>query len=374
MEIIERGILNRGQASTARAVSTCPALTSLPDGTLLATYRVGSEKDTADGTVEFRRSQDGGRSWSEPVAPLERTVNGIQGSVSVAQITPLSDQHLIMSALWVDRETYPRKPLFNEQTEGCLPMQVLLADSTDMGHTWSPWRILPCPEELGPPSITNPILNLSSGRLAVSIETNKTYEDSSRWFQRVVYLFSDDLGQNWSDPHTVSQDPSGRIFNWDQRTAVDPQGRLFSFTWTFDQETAKYLNIHRRQSNDEGQTWSAPEDLGFADQPSVPAVLPDGRFVLAWVDRFGSRTIRARLAGSGDAVFEEESEVVLYEHDPPTTEFRSDHTDTGELLGQMGVWNFGLPYVHALPDDNVMVVYYEGDKDVMQISWVRIAC
>ena len=121
-------------------------------------------------------------------------------------------------------------------------MDTLLSDSTDMGHTWSPWRILPCPDELGPPSLTNPILKLPGGRLAISIETNKTYEDSSRWFQRVVYLLSDDLGQSWSDPHTVSQDPTGRIFNWDQRAAVDPHGRLFSFTWTFDQETAKYLD------------------------------------------------------------------------------------------------------------------------------------
>ena len=37
-----------------------------------------------------------------------------------------------------------------------------------------------------------------------------------------------------------------------------------------------------------------PTDLGFADQPGHPAMLADGSVVMAWVDRFGTRSIRAR--------------------------------------------------------------------------------
>ena len=371
MHIVDRGILNRGAAGSPRAVSTFPAVATLPDGSLLATYRVGTNKDTADGTVEFRRSHDNGRTWSEPTAPLERTIQGVQGSISVAYVTPLSDEHLIMVACWVDRQSYPGKPLFNEETEGCLPMHVLLADSYDMGEHWGPWRVLPCPDDVGPASLTNPVLKLPSGRLAVCVETNKHYHDTSRWMQRVVYLFSDDSGKTWSSPHTVSQDPTARIFYWDQRAALDPQGRVITFSWTYDRETSKYQNVHRQVSEDEGKTWSKPEDLGFADQPSRPAVMPDGRMVLAWVDRFGSRSIRSRIAQSGTSPFTANSEITLYDHSSATP--LKAHTDTGNLLVQMEMWNFGLPYAELLPNGEVIVVYYEGTVETMQISWVKLS-
>ncbi len=144
--------------------------------------------------------------------------------------------------MWVDCQMHPGNPLFNEQTEGCLPMKILLADSHDGGRSWSDWRVLPVPAEIGPPSLTNPVLRLSSGRLAISIETNKNYNDSGKWFQRVVCFYSADNGQTWSDPVTICQDPVAVIFNWDQRAGVYPDGRLVTFTWTYNSKTTEYFN------------------------------------------------------------------------------------------------------------------------------------
>ena len=373
MRIVDRGVLNCGEPGTRRAISTFPAVTSLADGTLLATYRVGTTKDSADETIELRRSNDHGRTWGDPVSPFAGTVNGTRGSLKVAYVTPIAERHLIAAALWVDREAYPGEPLFNEETEGCLPMAILLSDSHDLGRTWTPWRVLPLPEEIGPPSLTNPILRLPSGRLAVSIETNKCYEDRSPWFQYVVYTYSDDCGQTWSAPHTVCQDPTARIFHWDQRAGVCPNGRLVTFTWTYDRETSGYLNVQRRFSSDEGTTWTTPEDLGFADQPSHPAILPDGRVVLAWVDRFQSRSIRARFSEGIDAPFLPETEVVLYELEASVPATAAGTGSTGDLLAEMGVWNFGLPFAESLPNGDVMVVYYEGLPSSMRASFVRLS-
>ena len=252
--------------------------------------------------------------------------------------------------MWVDRQTFPGQPLFNEETEGCLPMEILLADSRDLGRTWSDWRVVSVPADVGPPSLTNPVLVLPSGRLALSIETNKTYEDRGPWLQRVVYLYSEDRGRTWGGPVTTCQDPAGRIFHWDQRAGVFPDGRLATFTWTYDRQTTRYLNIRRRLSADEGAAWSAPEDLGFADQAAHPAILPDGRVVLAWVDRFGSRSIRARLATAADAPFDAATEVELYRQTAGGSPTAAGHEDTGELLAGMGLWSFGLPFAAALPD------------------------
>ena len=49
------------------------------------------------------------------------------------------------ACMWVNRQALPGKPLFNPETEGCLPMAILLADSHDFGDTWTAWRILDVP-------------------------------------------------------------------------------------------------------------------------------------------------------------------------------------------------------------------------------------
>jgi hypothetical protein len=370
MKIVDQGLLNAGEPSTRRAVATFPSLTVLPDRSLLGVYRVGTVKDATDGTQELRRSVDNGKTWSEPVQPFSRTVGGKTGSLQVTYVTAVSDAHVIACGMWVDRQTYPDKPLFNPETEGCLPMAMVLADSHDLGQTWTPWRVVPMPEDIGPPSLTSPVLRLADGTLAISIESNKNYEDRSTWYQRVVYIFSQDDGQTWSAPHLVCQDPTARIFHWDQRAAVAPDGRVVTFTWTFDRQTNLYINIQRRISGDNGRTWTAPTDLGITDQPSIPAILPDGRVVLAWVDRYQTQSIRARVAESLDAPFAPESEVVLYHLKQQRSR---DEGEVGELLSEMLTWTYGLPFATALPNGEVMVVYYAGIPTATDIRWCRLA-
>ena len=200
MEIVERGVLSAAVPGTPRAVSTFPAFVVLADGSLLVTYSIGSGKDTDDLTIELRRSTDGGRTWTDPVTPFETTIDGRRGALKAAPITVLDGDHLIVAALWIDREAFPGQPLFNPETEGCLPMTVLLADSQDAGRTWTPWRIVPMPDDIGPPSLTNAILRLADGTLVLSIESNKPFLDTSKWFQRVVHLRSADGGATWSEP------------------------------------------------------------------------------------------------------------------------------------------------------------------------------
>ena len=353
--------------------STFPSLTVLADGTLLAAYRVGSTKDSDDETIELRHSLDNGITWSAPKTPFATKLDSIQGSLKVGYITSVDDKHLLVVAMWVNRQTYPDKPLFNDATEGCLPIKIVLADSFDQGQSWSAWRVLSVPDDIGPPSLTNPVIVLPSGRLVISIETNKNYEDQGTWYQRVVYFYSSDSGQTWDAPVTICQDPTGRIFNWDQRTVVSPDGTLASFTWTYDRQTTKYLNIQRRLSCDEGTSWSTPTDLGFPDQAARPAMMPDGRIVLAWVDRFHEHAIKARLATSVASPFLASTEVELYRLASAAEKTAEGEGDTGDLLAEMGFWNFGLPFATALPDGDVLIVYYEGDAQTMQITWVRLA-
>ncbi len=372
MRIKARSTLNAAEPGTSRAAATFPTFCVLADGSFLASYSIGSTKDSDDLTVELRQSTDGGATWDEPRRPFETTVGGRRGSLKFAPITRMDGDRLIVVCLWIDREAFPGQPLFNPVTEGCLPMAIVVADSFDSGATWTPWRRVPMPADVGPPSLTTGLLRFPSGRLLLSVETNKEFLDDSPWFQRVVHLWSDDDGATWSEPVTAVADPTGRIANWDQRGAVAPDGRLASFAWIYDFKAVGYRNILRRISADEGRTFGEPVDLGFADQPSHPAILPDGRVALAWVDRFGSRSIRARSAASIDAPFESASEVVLFEAAPVTAATSSG--TTGDALVEMGTWSYGLAYAEALPDGDVGVVHYApGPAGGIEVRWVRLA-
>lgn len=367
MRIIDSGVISRSVPGTDRANLTFPAVLCKSDGMLIATWHSGTTKDCADELVEVSRSSDLGRTWSEPERPFESPVlRGVRGTVKIVYLTELAPGRVIAASMWIDRETYPDAPgLFNPETEGCVPMSILLADSEDGGDTWTAWREVPMPEEIGPASLTNPIMQLPDGTLAMTIETNKHYLDTSKWYQRVVAFHSTDQGRTWDDPMNIGFDPTGLIFNWDLRSAVAPDGRIGAFAWTYNTETESYLNIHRRISSDGGRTWSDPEDIGVTDQAAHPAVLPDGRVVLPWVDRFQSQSIKARVAPSIDGAFDPETEVTLYAHAAPKE-------DPKGALG-FSVWSFGLPYAETLSDGTVMVVYYAGTEAAMDVHWARLA-
>ena len=372
MKILESGILSSGLAGSDRAVLTSPTVVSLSNDTLLATCRSGSTKDSDDEIVELYRSVDGGRTWSQPRRCFGGpTIEGVQGTLKDCYLTELSTGHLIAACLWVDRETYPGQPLFNPETEGCLPLAIVLADSYDFGESWTPWRKVSMPADIAQPALTDSIMKLADGTLVMSVETSKHFTDRSKWYQRVVLFFSTDLGHTWGEPVVAAQDPTGRSFYWDQRVGVAPDGRIATFAWTYDSETHAYLNIHRRLSSDRGRSWSPAEDLGFADQPAHPAILPDGRVVLAWVDRFKTHSIRARLAPTVEAAFDARTEVAIYcHHASPAQALTPDAT--GALLENMALWTFGLPYAEALPDGDVLIVYYAGTEASMDIHWSRL--
>ena len=372
MKLLGSGVLVAGEAGTTMACYTFPSVVALADGTLLATARHGAGKDGDDDAIALFADGGDGRGWVPFAAlPPSPVLEGRRGTLKLAYLTELAEGQLLAAAMWVDRTSFPGQPLFNEATEGCLPMAILLASSFDSGRTWTAWRQVKMPAELGPPSLTSPIFRLGDGRLAMSIETNKTYLDSGKWDQKAVLLTSADEGETWSEPLVSAYDPHNRIFNWDLRIAAAPDGQVVSFAWTYDREAGAYCNIHRRVSQNHGASWSAPEDIGIADQAGRPAILADGRMVLVWVDRFATRSIRVRSAEHVAAPLTEESEIVLHTLEPPPVT-TGDGT-LGAALADMGLWSYGLPSATALPNGEVMVVYYAGEPDRMDIRWARLS-
>ena len=373
MRIVDQGVVSAPEPGTRRAVAKQVHSAMLPDGEILVVYRIGAASDTEDGTAELRRSRDGGRTWSQPETPWPTSFGGRRGTIYAPTLTLVKPDHLVATILWVDREAVPGAPLFNPVTEGCLPMKILLSDSFDRGRTWTAFREVVLPADIGPPSLTSPIRKLASGRLLLSIESNKDWHSTEPWFQRVVYLYSSDEGRTWTKPITVCQDPTGRMRNWDQRVIAGPDGRLVSFSWMYDSEKVEYRDIARRISSDEGRTWTGPEPLGFQDQPGLPGVLPDGRIVFPWVDHFRTVSLRARVAAAIDGPLLRENEVVLFEPAPSSPRPEGEGVDGGEALVAMQAWTFGTPFALPLPTGEVLVTAYVGERpDAIGVRWYRL--
>src|SRR5205814_1249441 len=165
-------------------------------------------------------------------------------------------------------------------------------------------------------------------------------------------------GATWTPPVTTTQDPTGRIRNWDQRVNVAADGRLATYTWTYDSETVMYADIHRRISADEGVTWTEPVPMGITDQAGHYAILPDGRVVLPWTDHFETFSLRARVAPSIDDDLDSGTEVVLHQS---AQALPGEGMGGGEALLAMASWTFGSPFALPLRDGTVLVSAYVGE-------------
>jgi hypothetical protein len=68
---------------------------------------------------------------------------------------------------------------------------------------------------------------------------------------------------------------------------------------------------------------------------------------------------------------------VVYEYqsdaDSNTAAPGENATATGEALADMSAYTYGTPFAVALPDGDVLVVYYQGDPGAIGVRWARLA-
>jgi hypothetical protein len=207
--------------------------------------------------------------------------------------------------------------------------------------------------------------------LACQFELNKSYWDSSVWRHSSVLLFSKDGGRSWPEHAITSNDPTNRIFYWDQRPAVLSDGRLLDVFWTYDNHQATYLNIHGRVSLDHGRTWSPFWDTQVPGQPAPPVELPDGRLGLVYVDRTSAPAIKMRTSNDGGRSWPEFSERLLYA--APTQSQTITKQGMNDAWAEMAKFSVGLPATAVTASGDVIVVYYAGpETDETSIHWVRV--
>jgi hypothetical protein len=368
MNLIDEGVIFAGKGGESTANSCFPSVTRLADGSLLASWRLGSHKDSADGRIVLSRLPLGHRLWSAAEELESGPWQQQPGELHYAPLTLLGDNHLLAALMWVDRSD-PMRPFFNPSTEGLLPLQTWFCQSRDGGRSWGDYRRLDDGFYDGPLAITGPVLCLPDGRLACPFEVNKSYNDTRPWRHAAAWKLSRDGGRSWPQCVEVANDPSGRLMYWDARYAVGPDGYIIAAFWTYDRQSQRDLNVHLSESTDCGRTWSAPRDCGLVGQVCHPVLLGGNRLLLTYVDRFHARSIRCALSNDLGRTFV--SDFVVYQHPAARTDQGANSALTG-YLQDMELWTFGR--VEALADNEgtVWIIYYAGDNRTTSIRYARL--
>lgn len=372
MEIIDRGTVFSGQKETDFQSCAFPQICVLPSGRWMCAFRAAPTKSATIGqrpVITF--SDNRGKSWSQPAEPfVPPPVDGKPGVFRGAALTSLGPGRLLAVLGWVDHSD-PYLPFFNEQTEGLLDMRIFLSTSDNDGKNWSDPQLVDTSPFNIPTPTTGPVIVLPNGALACQFELNKHYYDTGPWRHKSVMMFSSDGGKSWPEYVFTSDDPENRIFYWDQRPNVLADGRILDLFWTYDTKKCAYLNIHARQSLDNGRSWSQMWDTGVPGQPAPPVSLQNQTTAMVYVDRTTSPAIKIRTSTDQGRTWPEQTEMVIYKalEKSQTT----NKKQMKDAWAEMGAFSVGLPATVLLLKGDILVVYYAGPHtDQTEIQWARI--
>lgn len=372
MRAIDAGVVIAGRPKTDMASVCFPSIAVLPSGRWLAGARLGPAKSSRTQRVATAWSDDEGETWTGPnlVTP-EVKHRGRAGTWRACNVSSSGGNRVIASLCWEDAEDL-WKPMFNEATEGIVDMKLFTALSRDGGETWGKPRLVNCGNyQSVPVAITGPTMVLADGTWAAQFEVNKNYDDTTPWQHHSSLVFSRDQGRTWRGVVDTHTDPNRRIFCWDQRIGVMPDGSMLALYWTFDRDAAVYLNIHARHSNDGGKTWGKLWDTGVTGQPARPVGLPDGRIFMAYVDRTSTPTIKARISIDGGKTFPKKSEIEVHKRQMPTQTVKKGSMQ--DAWAEMSKFSLGLPDTALLANGHVLCVFYTGDnQDNTDMQWARV--
>jgi len=342
------------------------------DGALLIGFRNATGRDAPDGRLRIVRSRDEGKTWETLHEGMTATVDGVEGNLYSGYFTELASGHLIGVFVWVDRSD-PTLSFVNPATAGVLPMRNLVAESSDGGATWSPFRLVDLSPHRGA-SCTGPILKLAKGVLALPYERWKEYDDTDPGTHSANLRLSFDRGRTWPQMRTVAEEAAGQRFYWDQRFAIHPgTGLLAAMFWTHDRDAGRDLVNHIAWGTPDGTTWSAPTPTGLPGQHCQPIAIGGERIVAVYVHRQDPPSLRAVLSEDFGRTWQRDDEPVFYDSRAGTEPGCQTESRGFEAFWQdMMAWRFGHPRGVLLPRGDLFVAYYAGDEQATSMQWVRL--
>lgn len=283
----------------ARDVCAWPAMTRLPDGTLLVANYNQPSHGRMIGDVDTWASTDGGRTWEKRAPGAPHDPGSLSNRMNVAFGALPSGEVMLVASGWSLKPDTVRP----EGYEIDRILRPWVSRSVDGGRTWTIAReSFPELSPAGGAQIPfGPVQAGSKGDLLVPVYDAITDEKTGKASWSRVYVYrSSDNGHTWGDP--VPLDPETRL----NETALlyVGAGRWLAF--------ARSTHLTAYESEDDGRTWSR---LGpVTDRSCYPAnaiVLADGRILFSYSNRTaGDPRIEAKISKDGGRTWSQPIRIV----------------------------------------------------------------
>ncbi|MBI2194249.1 MAG: exo-alpha-sialidase [Planctomycetes bacterium] len=348
-------------------------VTLLQDGTLLAAFRRGSERESLDGHECLFASTDLGHTWKLRFDGHGKgDWDGIPGEVKGLSIAETRPGEITGTGFWVDRSN-PALPFIHPRTQGLLPMRIYHVRSTDGGYTWGPRQRM----ETDPHKACSPasaVLLLAGGVWGQPYENWKEYEDESPGWPAASLRLSSDQGLTWPVFATVARHPGNALYYWDQRLAAHPQtGQLVAMFWTHNPVARVDSDIHIAWGTPDGLSWTTPIPTGLPGQHCQPIALGGNLLAAAYTHRRDPPGIRVALSTDFGRTWNRSQEVVVYDSTAGAESGARGPRAQADLWNDMIAWRFGHARGSLLPTGEVFVIFYAGDDLLKSARWARVA-
>lgn len=371
MKVLTQGhILNAEKAATRLRVCTGTSLRPTTSGSILATFRLGSAKDSADGNGVVAESRDDGRSWEILCRGFQSSFRGVRGEIRGAHIAEPEPGRLTAFMTWFERPEHDSR-LYDNQTDRLLPSRLLTARSQDGGRTWDDYREIDTTPFEGCAQC-GPVLHLPT-KLFIPFETYEHREGAPGAVHAARCLPTSD-GVAFDPAVTVATDKEQRVFYWDERLAYSPRHqRPVALFWTYDRAAEKDRPIHIAWATPEGQSWEVPRSTGIQGQIGMPIALPDGRLLAFYVHRHPPGSMRLILSNDAGLTWNRDDELVVYENKNPGQSGTTGESDYVQYWEDMSTWTFGHPAGMVLDERTILLAYYAGkSRDCLSARWARV--
>jgi hypothetical protein len=213
--------------------------------------------------------------------------------------------------------------------------------------------------------------------LAVTFESFKQFDEPGPTHHAAWLCISDDGGRTFLPPWLVADDPTDRLYYWDQRlAATDDDGGYVALFWTHDRSAQQDLTIHLQWASlaDGDRAASTPVATSLPGQIAAPAMTSDGRLLAFAVDRGQPGTMRLWQSDDRGVSWPVDASLVIHQHEELAAISQGqENIDFAEYWEDMGKWSFGHPAIQPLGEDRFLLAYYAGTPDRMSVHGVRIS-